>query len=127
TNGRIEVAYGTFGAPAPPTGSGTIALITVIARSADPANLSFDNVILADAQEPPIQFDVSLEGARVNGGSGSPGDANCDQDISAADLPALLKLLATGALGSCGLADANRDGSVDEDDIGVIIHSIFTL
>jgi len=54
-----------------------------------------------------------------------PGDADCDHEVSAADVPALLQLLATGAFGPCGRADANQDGKVSTADIPALIDAIF--
>jgi hypothetical protein len=53
------------------------------------------------------------------------GDANCDGAFTAADLPALLMLIPTGDFGSCALADANDDGTVDADDIVPTVVRIF--
>ena len=54
-----------------------------------------------------------------------PGDANCDEQVGAADLPALLVLLHTGDTGLCGLADASQDGVLSEADICAVIAAIF--
>jgi len=53
------------------------------------------------------------------------GDLNCDAVVSAADLPALVKLLPSGQPGSCG-GDLTGDGAVDEKDIGVLIDEIYS-
>jgi hypothetical protein len=53
------------------------------------------------------------------------GDANCDQQVSAADLAALLVLLFEGHTGSCGLGDANQSGAIDAADFETTIHLIF--
>lgn len=53
-----------------------------------------------------------------------PGDANCDQRVSAADLPAFLLQLAASGPATCG-ADANADGTLDEADIEKISGLIF--
>jgi len=45
-----------------------------------------------------------------------PGDANCDETRSAADLVALVEAITAGEPGSCG-ADADGSGSVGEDDL----------
>lgn len=57
----------------------------------------------------------------------SPGDANCDGAINAADLAAELRLLDElgGEVGSCAFADADCDGGIDEDDITVLFSRIF--
>jgi hypothetical protein len=124
-HGVVQVAYGTFGSSAPPTGGGTIALIVVTANTAAPAILSLSSVILADASEPPTRFPVRVEGATINGAIGDPGDANCDDTVSAADLTSLLMLLPTALPSTCGGGDANQDGSVDEDDLVAVIDAVF--
>jgi hypothetical protein len=54
-----------------------------------------------------------------------PGDANCDEAVNAADLPALIIPLTTGDDSPCRLADANDDGHVDEADLDAVISAIF--
>ena len=68
-SGVVQVAYGTSGMAAPPSGTGTIALLTVVANTAAPTFLSLTNVIVAGNQEPPQPFAVSVQGASVNGGA----------------------------------------------------------
>jgi hypothetical protein len=53
-----------------------------------------------------------------------PGDANCDQRVSAADLTEFLLQLAAGSPARCG-ADANADGTLDEADIETITDLLF--
>jgi hypothetical protein len=53
------------------------------------------------------------------------GDANCDERNSAADLPALLSLIAAAAPSSCA-ADADGDGDVDAGDVAGTIAALFT-
>jgi len=53
-----------------------------------------------------------------------PGDANCDDQVTAADLSDLIALLASGHRSACG-ADADRDGIVDSQEIGATIETIF--
>jgi hypothetical protein len=53
------------------------------------------------------------------------GDANCDGRVSAADIPALLQLIASGDRASCQLDDANGDGSLDSADIVSTVGAIF--
>jgi hypothetical protein len=53
------------------------------------------------------------------------GDANCDGRISAADLTAVITLIAAAARAPCGLDDANEDGVLDLADITTIVHVIF--
>ncbi|MFQ5665255.1 MAG: hypothetical protein ACE5I7_02370 [Candidatus Binatia bacterium] len=48
---------------------------------------------------------------------GLSGDGNCDGAVTAADLPALVRLLGQTLRGSCPLADTNGDGVVDEADV----------
>ena len=69
TSGFVQVAYGTSGMAAPPSGAGTIALLTVVANTSAPTSLSLTNVIVAGNQEPPQPFAVSVQGASVNGGA----------------------------------------------------------
>jgi len=52
------------------------------------------------------------------------GDANCDQGVTAADLPALLRVL-FGTPDPCGGADITGDGRVDEADVPVAIEALF--
>lgn len=54
------------------------------------------------------------------------GDVNCDGRVSAADLPALLPLVASGDLGACGLGDVNRDGHVDQLDVAALIERVMS-
>jgi hypothetical protein len=68
--GRVEVVYGTSGAPAPPTGNGTIALIEVFAPWDGTTTVNLSDVILADNQEPPVPFGVTLGSLTVTSGSG---------------------------------------------------------
>jgi len=124
-HGIVQVAYATFGTTAPPGGSGIIALIEVAAKTADPAFLSFENALLADAEEPPMRFPVSTEPATINGSIGGSADVNCDAHISAADVPALLQLLRSGTPSSCSLGDVNQDGAVGEADIEALIQALF--
>jgi len=53
--------------PNPPRGSGAIALIEIKRVAEGPAQLTLENIILADNSEPPIEFDVEVFGAIVNG------------------------------------------------------------
>jgi len=59
-------------------------------------------------------------------GGGSPGDANCDGRVSAADLTALVRAMATDDSSSCPSADAVRDGVLDHRDAAAIVHAQFT-
>ncbi len=84
TLGRVQIAYGTSGAQAPPTGSGAIALIEVVAQTLGSTVVSFANVILGDNGEPPMEFQVGTMTMTVNVVPGSPtcdglgGDADDD-------------------------------------------------
>ncbi|MFQ5668758.1 MAG: dockerin type I repeat-containing protein [Candidatus Binatia bacterium] len=60
---------------------------------------------------------VSTRTATATPRPAQPGDANCDGRATAADLPALLRLLAGDASAPCDGADANRDGMVDGSDL----------
>jgi len=53
-----------------------------------------------------------------------PADANCDDRVTAADLPALVIQLAAIAAPSCG-ADTDGSGTVDETDIAIAVDLIF--
>ena len=68
--GRVEVVYGTSGVALPPTGSGTIAMIEVFAPWDGTTTVDLSDVILADNQEPPLPFGVSLGSLTVTSGSG---------------------------------------------------------
>ena len=53
------------------------------------------------------------------------GDGNCDGRVGAADLVALVELIARAESGACGGADSNGDGRVDAEDIDATIELIF--
>ncbi len=53
------------------------------------------------------------------------GDANCDGRRTAADLTALVGLIAANERSPCRLDDANRDGVLNADDIGVVVEALF--
>ena len=56
-----------------------------------------------------------------------PGDANCDDAVTAADFSELVELIASNASNrnrDCG-ADADQDGIVDSREIGVTIDMLF--
>jgi len=54
-----------------------------------------------------------------------PGDANCNGRVDAADLTALVLLLASNGSDVCGFADANQSGEVDALDVDATIQAIF--
>jgi len=54
-----------------------------------------------------------------------PGDANCDDALSAADVSEIARLIGVDGTGDCGLADANCDGAVNEADEDVLIAALF--
>lgn len=53
-----------------------------------------------------------------------PGDANCDARVSAADVPALLMLVATGDDSQCG-ADVDANGVLDAADVDALPSRLF--
>lgn len=57
--------------------------------------------------------------------SPASGDANCDDTVSAADLPALVTVMATGKRAPCGLDDLTGDGKVSSDDLLELFAAIF--
>jgi len=57
---------------------------------------------------------------------GPPGDVNCDAAVTAADLPALVTLIASQAIpNACSNADVDGDGMLDENDINATISAMF--
>ena len=54
------------------------------------------------------------------------GDANCDDRVSAADVPALLEVLVSGERAPCGRDDASGDGRVSGDDVPALIRALFS-
>ena len=52
------------------------------------------------------------------------GDANCDEAVTAADLPALIEEISRGGSPTCG-SDANRDHAIDATDIEATLGVIF--
>ena len=55
-----------------------------------------------------------------------PGDVNCDAAVTAADLPALVTLIASQAIpDACSNADIDGDGMVNENDINATISAMF--
>jgi hypothetical protein len=53
------------------------------------------------------------------------GDANCDGQLSAADVPQLVRLVVDGEADACGRADANCDNAVNADDLPTLVASLF--
>jgi hypothetical protein len=52
------------------------------------------------------------------------GDANCDERVTAADLPAVVSAVQQNGPAICGI-DANRDGRLDQADIAATISQLF--
>ena len=55
---------------------------------------------------------------------GLPGDANCDADVTSADLPAVVLQIGASSASPCG-EDADGNGKVDAADLAAIIAAIF--
>jgi hypothetical protein len=55
----------------------------------------------------------------------TPGDANCDGTVTAADLPGLVMQIVDHIPATCGGADANGDSVIDEGDVLPTIDAIF--
>ncbi len=53
------------------------------------------------------------------------GDANCDDLINAADVPALIRSIVDGTTAACGLDDIDQNQSVDEADLEQLPKRIF--
>jgi hypothetical protein len=81
---------------------------------------------------------LSANGNGTNGGDDSDfttldvtvvaeviGDANCDRRVTAADVTAVVKLLPTGAPGTCAGADVDGDGAVDAADVAAAVTALF--
>lgn len=54
------------------------------------------------------------------------GDANCDGRVSAADFPALVKVIAAQTEGQCTGTNADGRGAIDADDLRATIQTIFS-
>ncbi|MGE3541848.1 MAG: Ig-like domain-containing protein [Candidatus Tectimicrobiota bacterium] len=54
--GRVQVVYGTSGQQAPPTGSGTLALIEIVGMANGTTSVNLTDVILAGNQAVPVPF-----------------------------------------------------------------------
>jgi hypothetical protein len=52
---------------------------------------------------------------------GVPGDGNCDGQVTAADLPALVALVGQDLTGACRMADFDGNGTIDDDDFAATI------
>lgn len=52
---------------------------------------------------------------------GFPGDGNCDDRLTAADLTAIVEIMGPVADDSCRLADFNQDGVIDQTDLDAAI------
>ena len=68
--------------------------------------------------------DVETWAYRIGGPIG-PGDANCDGRVTAADLPALIRSLASNPTDGCGAVDTNRDGVVSGEDLSDAVDALF--
>ncbi len=56
---------------------------------------------------------------------GPSGDANCDDRVTAADIPGVLLAIGQSVGASCPAADTNGDGQINADDIAGAIAAIF--
>ena len=52
---------------------------------------------------------------------GLPGDANCDGQVTAADITAIVMMWGQAPNPACPLADFNPDGVIDETDLDAVI------
>jgi hypothetical protein len=80
TPGRVQVAYGTSGTQAPPTGMGVIALLELTGQSDGCTTLQLSDVILADNSGVPRRYETVVQGARVCAGTG----AVCELEVNPA-------------------------------------------
>ncbi len=55
----------------------------------------------------------------------APGDGNCDGRLSAADLIGIAKIIGGASAGTCDLADANCDQTVNDKDLTTVVASLF--
>ena len=62
--GRLTIAYGTAGEAAAVSGDGALALLEIVGLAGGRPMLRLDRVILADASDPPRQYETRMEGAR---------------------------------------------------------------
>lgn len=69
--GRVRWGAGSFGVPAGPTGSGDVATIRFRALGVGQTVLSFEQVLLADAQSNPLELG-SVTGSQVTVGGSAP-------------------------------------------------------
>jgi hypothetical protein len=69
--------------------------------------------------------DSNFTALDVTVSAGPIGDANCDAQVSAADVTAVVALLPGGVPGACDSADANGDGGVTAVDIPVVVAALF--
>jgi len=68
--GQIQIAYASHGASAPPQGNGAIALIEVYGAYNGTVSVNLTDIILADDQEPPIEFSTAAGSLNVVVGTG---------------------------------------------------------
>src|SRR5258706_16389344 len=55
-----------------------------------------------------------------------PGDANCDGEVTAADLPALIQRIPTNDFAHCPQADVTGDGVLDGADVSALVATAFS-
>ncbi len=78
----------------------------------------------ATPSQTPTSSPVNTATATPTTRRATPGDANCDGAVTAADFPALVTLYSSAGPAVCG-ADTNQDGSIDTDDVDATIDLIF--
>lgn len=71
-NGSVRIAYGTYGAPAPPVAGGAIALIEVVGVYNGTTTVSLPKVVLAGTQEPSSSVSTAAGTLTVIVGTGIP-------------------------------------------------------
>jgi hypothetical protein len=54
------------------------------------------------------------------------GDANCDDQVNAADVPALIRSIVDGETAECGRDDVDRNQTIDEVDLEKLPQQIFS-
>jgi hypothetical protein len=74
---------------------------------------------------PTVVLSTLTPTASATPGGAGPGDANCDDRITAADIPELVQLIQSNDSGECDLADADQSGGIDEEDIAATVQLLF--